>query len=215
LDQAELPIPEAAEPGFPNKMGRILLTALDEVMGRTGLNSLLTAARLQHLVEEFPPNDFEKGFSFTDVAQMMQTLEELYGVRSGRGIARKAGRACFRLGIGDFGPVLWLVDLAFRVLALHMRMRIGFEILAETFNRFTDQKVLVELDSEHFHWVMEPCAECWGRTCDSPCCQLAMGLLEEVLFWVSNGKRFYMEEVSCIACGDSACEILIGRDPLE
>ena len=206
---------EIDEPGFPNKMGRILLMAFDEVMGRNGLNSVLIAARVQQYAEDLPPNNFDKEFPFAHLAQMVQALDELYGVRSGRGIARKVGRACFRLGIGDFGSVLWLADLAFRVLTLRMKMRIGFEILAETFNRFTDQKVVVELDGEHFRWVMEPCAECWGRTCDSACCQVAMGLLEEGLYWSSGGRSFYMEEVSCIACGDDACVILVGRDPQE
>ena len=215
MDQSDVSGQEIVEPGFPNKMGRILLTAFDEVMGRNSLNSLLTAARVSHYAQELPPNNFEKEFPFAHLSQMVQALEELYGVRSGRGIARKVGRACFRLGIGDFGPVLWMVDLAFRVLTLRMKMRIGFEILAETFNRFTDQKVIVEVDKEHFRWIMEPCAECWGRTCSTACCQLAMGLLEEGLYWASGGSSFYMEEVSCIACGDRICAISIGRDPLE
>ena len=206
---------DVVEPRFPNKMGRILLTAFDEVMGANSLHSLLTAARLQHYAEELPPNNFDQEFPFAHLSQMTQALDELYGVRSGRGLARKVGRASFRHGIRDFGPVLWMVDLAFRVLTLRMKMRIGFAILAETFNRFTDEKVDVEVDKEHFRWVMSPCAECWGRTCDSACCQVAMGLLEEGLYWVSGGRSFFIEEVECTACGDDACAILIGREPLE
>jgi len=206
---------ELTEPGMPNKMGWILLTGLRDVMGQNSLNSLLMTAGLQGYAENFPPNNFDKEFLFADLAHLMQGLDELYGTRSGRGIARKTGRACFRLGIRDFGPVLWMVDLVFRVLTLRMRMRVGFEILAETFNRFSDQKVVVKLDGEYFRWVMKPCAECWGRTCDSPCCDLTVGLLEEGLYWVSNGKGFYVEEVSCVARGDPSCVILIGRQALE
>jgi hypothetical protein len=33
---------------YPNKMGRIFLTALEDVMGRNGLNALLRQAGLEH-----------------------------------------------------------------------------------------------------------------------------------------------------------------------
>ena len=50
---------------YPNNMGRVVLQALEEVMGRNGVNALLTLARLRHLVNNYPPNNLEKGFRFT------------------------------------------------------------------------------------------------------------------------------------------------------
>ncbi len=34
---------------YPNKMGRILLLAMEEVMGSTGVNAILNLANLRHL----------------------------------------------------------------------------------------------------------------------------------------------------------------------
>ena len=200
---------------FPGKMGRIVLLSLKDVMGEKALNTVLAMARLQEYVGNFPPNNFEKRFSFDEMARLLQALEQMYGVRSGRGLARKAGHTSFRLGVRDFGPVLGLADLAFRILPLGMRLRVGLEVLAETFNKYTDHAVRVEEDERHFRWTVDRCGMSWGRRSDAPCCHLSVGVLEEALYWVSGGRSFYVEEVACVAAGDPACVILTGKEPLE
>ena len=90
-----------------------MLLAMEEVMGRNGVNAVLNLARLQHLIEKYPPNDFAKEFSFDELGQLLQALDEMYGPRGGRGLARRAGQACFKFGVTDFGPMLGIaVDLS-------------------------------------------------------------------------------------------------------
>ncbi len=202
-------------PSFPNKMGRIVLQALEETMGRTALEAVLSLARLTEWSGEFPPGNFERGFGFDALAGLLQAMEEMYGPRSGRGLARRAGRACFDLGVRDFAPMLDVADLAIRVLPLGTRVRTGMEVLSETFNRFTDHRVAVAEDEDYFRWAMHPCGACWGRHTTEPCCDLAVGILEEGLFWLSGGKHFYVEEVTCLAAGDEKCVIQISKRPLD
>jgi predicted hydrocarbon binding protein len=96
-----------------------------------------------------------------------------------------------------------------------MRLRVGLEVLAETFNKYTDHAVRIEEDERHFRWTVDRCGMSWGRRSSSPCCHLSVGVLEEALYWVSGGRQFYVEEVACAAIGDPACVILAGREPLE
>ncbi len=214
-DEPIAPVQGAQQYFFSNKMGRIVLMAMEEVMGRNGVNAVLNLARLQHRIGNYPPNNFDRGFSFDELGRLLQALDEMYGPRGGRGLARRVGRACFRFGIKDFGPMLGIADLAFRVLPLGMKLKLGFEVLAETFNKFTDHLVRLGEDEQYYHWIMERCGVCWSRKCDSPCCHLAIGILEEGVYWTSGGSSFYLEEVSCIAAGDSTCTILIGKHPLD
>lgn len=200
---------------FPNKMGRIVLLAMEEVMGRNGVNAILNLARLQHRIGAYPPDNFAGEFGFDELGQLLQALDEMYGPRGGRGLARRAGQSCFRLGIRDFGLMLSIADLTFRVLPLGMKLRVGFEVMAQTMTKFTDQLVRLEDDEQYFHWSMERCGVCWGRTTDSPCCHLVVGILEEGLYWLSGGKRFYVEEASCIAAGDATCCFSVGKHPLD
>lgn len=207
--------PATASFYYPNKIGRIILLATEEVMGRNGVNAVLNLARLRHLVNNYPPNNFDRQFRFEDVGGIQQALEEMYGPRGARGLALRAGRACFKYGIKEFGPVLGISDLAFRLLPVGMKMKVGLEVFAEMFNKFSDQVVRLGEDESHFIWTIERCPVCWGRRASEPCCYLAVGILQEGAIWVSGGKNFAVEETTCMASGDPACTILIGKRPLD
>lgn len=200
---------------YPNKMGRIILLALEEIMGHNGVNAVLNLAGLHHLINNYPPNNFDLGFRFDDLGAIHQSLDEMYGPRGGRGLATRAGRACFKYGLREFGPVLGISDLAFRLLPLNMKLKVGADVLATTLNRYTDQIVRLEEDPDHFRVHFERCPACWGRKTETPCCNLAVGILQEALFWVSGGKNFMVEETACLAMGDPACTILVSRHPLD
>lgn len=199
---------------FANKLGRIFFLALEEAAGSESLRAILTSARMQHRLDAYPPNNFAAEFSFSEVGRIHRAMDELYGSRTGRRLARRTGKACFRIGIEDLRPVLGIADLLFRILPLQMRFRIGFEVLAQMFDRFSDQVVRMEEDDRYFRWVTERCGVCWERDTDTPCCDLVVGLLEEGLYWLSGGADFFIEESSCIAAGDPTCTILIGKQPL-
>jgi predicted hydrocarbon binding protein len=200
---------------YPNKMVRIILLAMEEVMGRNGVNAVLNLAHLHYLVNNFPPNNFDRHINFDDIGALMRALDEMYGPRGGRGLALRAGRACFKYGIKEFGPVLGIADLAFRLLPLTMKLKVGADVFAETFNKFSDQQVTLGEEPDRFIWQNEPCPMCWGRKSDTPCCHLAVGILQESLYWVSGGKNFEVQETACVACGDEACTFVIDKKPLD
>jgi predicted hydrocarbon binding protein len=200
---------------YPNKMGRIILLAMEDVMGRNGVNAVLHLAKLRHRVNNYPPNNLDLQFSFEEIGGIQQALDDMYGPRGGKGLALRAGRATFKYGIKEFGAVLGMADLAFRLLPLGMKLKVGFNAFAETFNKFTDQIVRLEEEGDRFLWIIERCPVCWGRHTEEPCCHLAVGLLQEGVHWVSGGKNFQIEEVSCIAKGDATCDIVIYKRPLD
>lgn len=200
---------------YPNKMGRIILMAFEEILGHTGTTALLHTANCSHLVNNYPPNTFDLGFAFDDLGAMHHALDTMYGPRSGRGLALRIGRACFKHGLHEFGGLIGVTDLTFRLLPLQMKIKVGAESFAEVFNNYTDQIVQLEEKPDLLLWHIERCPLCWGRNTDSPCCHLVVGLLQESLFWLSGGKYFQVEETACIARGDPTCTIEIQRNPLE
>src|SRR5215204_2325363 len=88
-----------AEYYYPNKMVRIILMAMEKVMGRNGVNAVLNLAQLKHLVNNFPPNNFDRRVTFVELGRLMASLDQMYGPRGGRGLALRAGRACFKYGL--------------------------------------------------------------------------------------------------------------------
>ena len=200
---------------FPNRMGRILLLAFEEVLGRPGLIAIQRLAGLDHWINTLPPNNLDPGFPFQDLGMMHASMDRMYGPRAGRGLALRVGRASFNYGLREFGPALGASDLAFRLLPLPMKIKTGIQSLADLLNQNSDQIVHVLDQGDHYLWEIERCPVCWGRTSREPCCHFEVGMLQEALFWISGGKNYQVLEVSCIAAGDSTCTIRMEQDPLD
>ena len=200
---------------FPNKISRIVLQALSDVLGANDSNAVLTTARLSHLIGGPLPADFEPGLTFAEAGRLFEAIEGIYGVQGGRRLSRQAGRESFKYWIEGFGSLIGLADLAFRILPLAMRARIGLEVAAEILNRYSGQRVSLGEGHESYFFVLETCGFCEGRRTEEPACAFPIGILEEMLFWVSRGRRFVVEETTCIACGDPVCTLCIDKTPVD
>jgi bacteriochlorophyll 4-vinyl reductase len=215
--------PDAADTGmegeperyYPNKIGRLYLISLEDVMGRNGVNALLNMAGLRDRVNNYPPNDLRREYSFTELSTTSQALETMYGLRGARGMELRAGRVAFNYGLKEFGPLLGMADLALKLMPLGMKLKIALNAVAQTFDRFSDQPTHVEERKGQFHYVIEKCPVCWHRHSDSACCHIARGIIEESLRWVSGGKNFRVEEIECRATGDPTCTFVIDKEPLD
>ena len=199
---------------YPNRMGRIILLSMEEVMGRNGVNALLNLASLSPLIETYPSDNTELAFPFTTLSSLTSMLEHAYGPHGGRGLALRVGRACFNYGVRQYGTQMGLTEMAFRLLPLPMKVSAGARVFAELFNNFTDQRVRVEEEDGKLLWHIERCPLCWERKSQDPVCHLAVGLLQEALYWLSGGKVFNVEEQTCIASGDATCTIVIDQSPI-
>jgi len=195
-------------------MGRMFLLALEDVMGKNGVNAVLNLARLRHLINNYPPNNLDLGWSFDEMGALNQALEDMYGPRGGRGLATRAGRAGLYYALKDFAAVLGIADLAFRLLPMGMKIKIGLNAMAETFNKTSDQVVRVEEEMDHFLYYIDRCPVCWGRQSQTPICYGALGLLQEGLHWVTGGKNVRVEEIGCIAMGHPSCVFIVEKRPL-
>ena len=200
---------------YPNRMGRIILLSMEEVMGRNGVNALLKLASLPSLIENYPSDNTESAFPFSTVSNLTEMLEQAYGPHGGRGLSLRIGRACFNYGVRQYSTQLGLTEMAFRLLPLPTKLHAGASAFAELFNNFPDQRVRVEDDDGKILWHIERCPLCWERKSQDPVCHLAVGLLQEALYWLSGGKVFNVEEKTCIAAGDQTCTIVIDQSPIH
>jgi predicted hydrocarbon binding protein len=196
---------------YPPKMGRIILLGMEEVMGRKGVEAVLHLASLENYIKNDPP----RAFSFETVSLIQGSLEQAYGPRGGRGLALRIGRACFKYGLKEYGSILGLTEMAFRLLPLSTKLHTGAKSFADLFNRHTDQRVRIEEKAGQILWHIEQCPLCWERKSEEPLCHLAVGLLQESLYWLSGGKVFHVEETACIGRGDPACTIVIDTVPFS
>ena len=200
---------------YPNLMVRIYLDALEEVMGKNGTNAVLNLAGLGNLIDNYPANNLNREFDFADFGALGQAIDDMYGPRGGRGLALRAGRATFADALSKFGAMIGVGELAFKVLPLGTKMKVGLRAMAETFTKFSDQHSEVEEEDERFIYTIYQCPVCWGRSSDRHVCYGAVGILQEGLRWVSGGKDLRVEEFECHADGAEYCRFSIYKEPLN
>lgn len=207
--------PEKSGFHYPNKFARITIEALEEVMGKNGLNAILHLADLSELINSYPPDNLEKEFDFAYFTALCIALEEMYGPRGGRGLALRAGRATFADALRGFGALAGVGDLAFKVLPLAAKLKIGLPAMANIFTQFSDQVSNVHEEGDKYVYTLERCPMCWNRKADRPVCYVGQGLLQEGLRWVSGGHEFKVDLATCIAKGDDIGRYYIFKEPLD
>jgi len=207
--------PEKSGFNYPNKFARITIEALEEVMGKNGLNAILHLAGLSEFVNNYPPDNLEKEFDFAYFTALCVALEEMYGPRGGRGLALRAGRATFADALRGFGALAGVGDLAFKVLPLTAKLKIGLPAMANIFTQFSDQISNVYDEGDKYVYTLERCPMCWNRKADRPVCYVGQGLLQEGLRWVSGGHEFKVDISTCIAKGDDMGRYIIYKQPID
>ena len=200
---------------YPNRMGRMLLQAIEEILGTPGMLAVLNLAGQEEFFDHLPADDLELQVPFSHISGLQVALENLYGASAGRGVATRVGRASFTYLLRAFRSELGLMNLAFRMLPMPARILRVCEALAELFNTHTDQRVTLEHDKVNIYWQIDRCPYCWSRQAQEPVCSLAVGLLQEALHWACSGRNFNVEETSCLAAGDGKCTIVITQSPLS
>lgn len=207
--------PEKSGFHYPNKFARITIEALEEVMGKNGLNAILHLAGLSELINNYPVDNLEKEFDFAYFTALSAALEEMYGPRGGRGLALRAGRATFADALRGFGALAGVGDLAFKVLPLAAKLKIGLPAMANIFTQFSDQVSNVHEEGDKYIYTLERCPMCWNRKADKPVCYVGQGLLQEGLRWVSGGHEFKVDMADCIAKGDPMGRYIIYKEPID
>ncbi|HKZ54052.1 MAG TPA: V4R domain-containing protein [Anaerolineales bacterium] len=207
------PIPKSGY-HYPNKAGRIFLEALEEVMGKNGVSAILNLASLESWIDNYPPDNLGRQLDFADFSAVNGALEEMYGPRGGRGLARRAAWATFDNVLRNFGALAGVGDLAFKVLPLPTKLKLGLPAMARVFTQISDQHSTVEDNQGFYLYTIHRCPVCWGRRSDKPLCYAAVGLLEESLRWVSGHREFRVVETRCIALGDPVCEFRVEKEPI-
>ncbi|MFB0536598.1 MAG: V4R domain-containing protein [Anaerolineae bacterium] len=199
---------------MPNAMLRNLLEACAEVLGENGLKAVLNAAGLQRFIDNYPPNNMELGVTHADYGAVEQAVEDVVGPKGAKMMLTRIGRATFRYALEEQPAVLGLASVALKALPTATRMKVVLASLAKAATRDVNQPTDIEEHDDHFLFVVDECACRWRGEKDKPVCFVTVGVLHGALRW-ATGRRFNIEETSCIAMGHDACRYRIDKEPLE
>ncbi len=196
---------------YPNRFVRITLEALEEVIGRVGMQTIYNHAGLPELCQSFPSDDMNKEFDFSDLSKIFDTMHAILGERGAKTLALRAGKRTFVEAMSFFrresipgntpgtGP-----------LGTHtVNMRLVR--LANFINSVSDQKCSVQTgeDPDTHIFVIQVCPLCMDRKSERPVCGFFEGLLSEAATAFSGGLGYDAREIQCMANGAESCQFEI------
>ena len=114
---------------LPNARVRRVMSAIQDVMGLSGLATILRQAGLQRFTNALPPANSEPGLQASEYAALMQAIENYYG-RGARGTLTRIGYAAFERLVADKRLVALGYQLLFRFLPLQTRKLVVLRWLA-------------------------------------------------------------------------------------
>ena len=199
---------------MPNAALRVLLDAIEEVMGENGTKAVLNAGGLSRYIDNYPPKDLEKNASFAEYGAVQQAVEDFYGPRGARAMLLRIGRATFQFGLKDQPAILGLAGVALKALPEKTRMRFILDRMSKAAAERIDQPSHVVEEDDAFYYIQDECPCRWRPDHDKPCCYVSVGAIMEAMAW-TTGKVYKVEEVACISNGASNCVYRIPKEPVE
>ena len=187
-----------------NALMRQALIAIEEVMGKNGLNTVLRTANLSQYIDNLPPDDLSPAVKSSDYARLNAAIEEFYG-RGGRGILRRVGKASFQYGVKEQTALMGLAGAALKLLPRKQQIRFVLNGMANALKKSNAQvQVEVEDAGGTIAFVARTCSVCYGRRSDKPICHLYAGSVSEAVQW-ATGQPYDIQETHCLAKGDPYC----------
>jgi len=189
---------------YPNRIGRLFLRAMEDELGRTGLTAVLNLTGYPEWVEQPPPDNLRRELDLNVFSKINAALEEMYGPRSGRAIARRIGWNLFHL-LRKAAPARFMTyRLATHLIPARQRPAAILLDMSRYAGEFTDHSIHVKDDVE-LTLSVNFCPVCWGRKSSRAICHLLSGLLEEGLNWFLPKKQVHILQTTCSAMGDDQC----------
>ncbi len=196
---------------YPNSFVRIVLQALEEVIGRGAMTTIYSHSNLTILSESLPPDSMEKEFDFSDFSALFATLQNIFGEHGSRTLAIRAGRITFERGFKIFGKESEKgSEPGTGPLGKHS-VFIRLNRLSNFLNSVSDQRsnVITTDEPDTFHFNIQVCPLCLERSSSEPVCAFFEGLLSEAARTFSGGLEYSIREMRCMAVGADTCSFEI------
>jgi len=199
---------------MPNAALRVLLEAIEDVMGANGTKAVLNAGGLSNYIDNFPPKNLDMEATFAEYGGVQQAVEDFYGPRGARAMLLRIGRATFQFGLRDQPAILGLAGVALKALPEKTRMKLILERMAKAAQDRVNQPTSLREEDDAFYFIVNECPCHWRPPHEKPCCYVTVGVLMEAMAWIT-GKLHKVEEVACISSGASNCVYRIPKEAVE
>lgn len=193
---------------LPNARIRLLLLAIQEVLGRGSLMTVLRQARLHRFTTGLPKYDRGLRLHAGEYAALVQAIEAYYG-RGARGTLLRIGQASFQQMLDHERIRAASLRVAFLTMSREARRLAALRWLAQDL-AYPGGRVEAQADGSRALFLDYEGDGVFGRRRETPGCWLTVGKLQEALRW-AVGREHEVVETACKSMGAPACRFEISE----
>ena len=207
------------EKRIPSLLMNILITQVEEMMGRRSLLTLLRQAELTDYADHIPPLDETPSITVARYSSFLALIYDIFGARGAKPIFLRGGR----LGAAEIRrqrPTQFaLAGTALKVLPAAKRMQFILSRLAEQGQDLYGTTHTLHDEGDSFIVEMPTCPYCseirrrsiaQNKPVTKPVCHIPLAVIDEMVEWITGGKHL-VEETECVATGAPACRFRVTK----
>ncbi len=189
-----------------NKGFLVILTGVEDVVGKNGMAAVLRQARLPQYIGHYPPSNMEyAGHQLCYMAQINHALFDIYGPRGARAILQRVGRGRWKSALEENGPLATATKLAIKFLPHRLQAKLALDTAAKAYSEQLNTTVKISEDAEGFCWEDLNCGNCMDWRSETPVCYTTTGFVFGLVAWAVESEEIKVQEVRCRAKGDASC----------
>ncbi len=201
---------------YPNRFGHDFFLAVEEVLGKTYTQSLLSKVNLTEFINNYPPANDDRKFSPKVPSKMYVAYSSLMGARGSRTAFLRVGRALiFQYSKGNPIFVEALSQAKASGAALPKKLEIGLDALVHYFNTLeSDVAKWSNANDTHYHLTMKHSLTCLDRQSTVPEGSMVTGMMQELAKLVAGGFEYRVSETQCCLMAAESCVFQLDKEPL-
>jgi predicted hydrocarbon binding protein len=189
-----------------NKAFRVILLAVEDVVGKNGTSAILRQANLAQYIDNYPPSNMEHGgHKLEYMSRINRALFDVYGRRGARAILQRSGKSRALDAIAENGVVANATKIAAKLLSRRRKVKLLLDTAAKEYSEQLGTTIRIEDDGEFFYWQDDKCGNCIDWQSEQPVCFTTVGFIHGLVAWILEDENFKVEEIACRAVGAPAC----------
>lgn len=185
------------------KAFRAILLGVADVIGKSGMATILQHAGLAQYSNNYPPSDSERGAqTLSDIGKLNHALFDIYGLRGARAIMQRVGRGQAKFGLQENAALATAAKLAAKLFSRRRKIKFALDTAAKAVNEQLDTNVKITEEGEFFYYAAWNCSYCMGWTHAAAVCYAVAGFIHGIVAWALDSDEFQAQEIACRAKGD-------------
>jgi len=193
---------------LPNGLMHFILTELEEILGKNGINTVLRYKGLERLVGNYPPNDYNPGEPVETFSKIFTATIDIFGEKGFISVIRGAGKKSFHQMMEDFPGLFGIGQLEMDGLDPIDKFKLVYKTYIDNVTQMFGTATTIDIQDDKIIEDMPDCPWCVDVKAKGPICVIEADFITGMGIW-SGVDDTNVVETLCRANGDEVCQLLV------